>query len=285
MRLPYYILFLLFSVVISCVSTHLDESDDRSIPVTDSDADTDTDTDTDIDTDSDTISGADTSSVPDTSISTDSGADSATNSDSGVTDTATDTETGTAIVVDTATETGTGTDGDTESSMDTNADTDTDTGAGVDTDTDTDTDTGAGVDTESSVDTNVDTDTDTGTGADSESSVDTDTGADCTVLMEGDYYEIAGNECVIVEQLAAWGTVLRLDSVDGWTPPISFDWENGCDGNIVAGGSETFSALWQTFCFADIDASCPTEVQFIGESTQSVKIRYYSSDDACIPSM
>jgi len=281
MRLPYYILFFLFPVAISCVSTHLDKSDNRSIPVTESDADTDTDTVTD----SDTISGKDTSSATDTSISTDSSADSATHSDSGVTDTATDTETGTASVVDTATETGTGTDGDTESSMDTNADTDTGTDSDTESsvDTNADTDTGTDGDTESGMDS--DTETDSGTGADTETSVDTDTGADCTVLTEGDYYEIAGNECVIVEQLLAWGTVLRLDSVDGWTPPISFNWENGCDGNIVASGSETFSALWQTFCFADIDASCPTEVQFIGESTQSVKIRYYTSDDACLPSM
>ena len=275
MRLPYYILFFLFPVAISCVSTHLDESDSHYIPVTDSDADTDTDTDTDTDSDSD--SAADTGSTQDTSISTDSGTDSATNSDSGVADTDSDTETGTAIVVDTATETGTGIDGGTESSMDTSMDTGTDTPTGAD--------------TESSGDTNADTDTDTGTGADTESSGDTsvdtgsDTGtrADCTVLSEGTNSEAAGDGCVIVEQLLTWATVLRLDSVDGWTPPISFTWENGCDGSIVASGSETFSAMWQTLCFTDVDANCPTTVQFTGEAAQLVRIRYYSSDDACAP--
>jgi hypothetical protein len=286
MRLPYYILFFLFPVAISCVSTHLDESDNRYIPVTDSDADTDTDTDTDIDLNS----GTDTGSAPNMFIGTDSGTDSATNSNSGVADTDSDTETGTDTVVDTETETGTDTDVDTatETGTDTDVGTDGDTESSMDTRVDTETDTRTGADTESSVDTSVDTGVDTSVDTSADTSVDTsvDTGAraDCTVLSETVDIKVAGNGCVIVEQLLSWATVLRLDSLDNWTPPISFDWENGCDGNIVAGGSETFSRIWQTFCFRDVDPNCPTTFQFTGEAAQSVQVRFFSLEDNCVPS-
>ena len=72
-----------------------------------------------------------------------------------------------------------------------------------------------------------------------------------------------------------WGIRnMQLQSTGGGTYPVPFTWSNSCTGS---GGSDTYTADWQSRVFGPTSGQCATIVDLKGSGSGSLTLRYYAN--------
>ena len=100
------------------------------------------------------------------------------------------------------------------------------------------------------------------------------TEADATDLgTEGPETTLPNDGCAKITVAMGWAyTAQRLEAtsiVDN--PPVPFDWSNDCG---PTGGSDSFTATWQSRIMSPIDKTCTTLIDFTG-SGGNIRVRWY----------
>lgn len=91
----------------------------------------------------------------------------------------------------------------------------------------------------------------------------------------GNLVTIPTNGCVFISDYPDWWDTrdTKLQNPAGSGYPIPFTWTNPCSGSS---GSGTYTGDWQELRLSTTSEQCPTQIQFQGNGTTTISLKYYS---------